>query len=273
MQLGDANNEILKLFSQGLTSRQLLVLAAHHRRLDLEKSLCAQTNSKIIGGIFKGVNHTGEAHGSTLCPKILGSYEKEIAQELHEICKEKDYFIDIGCAEGYYTTGIAKTTTIDTIIGIDISESALMQARKSAIINEVDHKCQFFSTIEPASKLIKGKSLIMIDVDGSEISVIKELMGALSASQKQSTELLIETDFHSDGCSNESEISGELIKHGFSVTKSIEQSIYHRFSDISHQLTTSLLDQVIYGLEGRPSNQKWLIAKPSNYVGGSPEHP
>ena len=92
MKIADANNGILRLFSQGLTSRQLLVLAAHHRRLDLEKSLCAQTNNKIIGGIFKGVKHTGEAHGSTLCPKIIGSYEKEIAQELHKICKEKDSF-------------------------------------------------------------------------------------------------------------------------------------------------------------------------------------
>ena len=264
MKTEDANNGILKLFSQGLTSRQLLVLAAHHRRLDLEKSLCAQTNNIIVGGIFKGVKHTGEAHGSTLCPKILGSYEKEIAQELNNICKEKDTFIDIGCAEGYYTTGVAKTSCIDTIIGVDISDSALEQARKSASINEVDHKCQFFSKIKPAAKLIKGKSLIMIDVDGSEISVIKELMSGLSTSTKQASELLIETDFHPDGRSNENEISGELIKHGFSVTKSIEQSIHHRFSDISHQLTTSLLDQVIYGLEGRPSNQKWLIAKPSN---------
>ena len=264
MKAEDANNGILKLFSQGLTSRQLLVLAAHHRRLDLEKSLCAQTNNKIVGGIFKGVKHTGEAHGSTLCPKILGSYEKEIAQELRNICKEKDTFIDIGCAEGYYTTGIAKTSHIDTIIGVDISDSALEQARKSASINEVDHKCHFFSEIKPAAKLIKGKLLIMIDVDGSEISVIKELMSSLSKSQRHASELIIETDFHPDGRSNESEISGELIKHGFSVTKSIEQSIHHRFSEISHQLTTSLLDQVIYGLEGRPSNQKWLIAKPVN---------
>ena len=264
MRTEDANNEILKLFSQGLTSRQLLVLAAHYRRLDLEKSLCEQTNKEIISGIFKGIKHTGEAHGSTLCPKILGSYEKEIAQELHKICKDKDSFIDIGCAEGYYTTGVAKTTDIDTIIGIDISEPALTQARKSAAINGVDYKCQFFSKIKSATKLIKGNTLIMIDVDGSEVPVITELMGALSTSQKQVTELLIETDFHSDGRSNEDEIAGELIKYGFSITKTIEQSIHHRFSDISHQLTTSLLDQVIYGLEGRPSNQKWLIANHSN---------
>ena len=264
MRTQDANDKILKLFSQGLTSRQLLVLAAHHRRLELEKNLCAKTNRTIISGIFKGVKHTGEAHGSTLCPKILGSYEKEIAQELHKICKGKDSFIDIGCAEGYYTTGVAKTTDIDTVIGIDISDPALIQARKSAAINGVIHKCQFFSEIKPATKLIKGNTLIMIDVDGSEIPVITELMSTLDTSQKRVTELLIETDFHSDGRSNENEIAGELIKYGFSITKTIEQSIHHRFSDTSRQLTTSLLDQVIYGLEGRPSNQKWLIANHSN---------
>ena len=264
MKIEDANKVIGELFSQGLTSRQLLVLAARHRRVELEKSLCARTNNTIAGGIFKGIKHTGEAHGSTLCPKILGSHEKEIAQDLHEICKDKDCFVDIGCAEGYYTTGIAKITTRDTVIGVDISEPALTQARQSATINGVGNKCQFFSKIKSAANSIKGKSLIMIDVDGSEIPVLKELMGSLSESQKQATELLIETDFHPDGRSNEREISGELIQHGFMVSKSIEQSIHCRFSDISHQLTTSFLDQVIYGLEGRPLNQKWLIAKPSN---------
>ena len=258
----EANNEILKLLSKGLTSRQLLVLAAHHRRLDLEKELCARTENKVIGGIFQGVKHTGKAHGSTLCPKILGTYEKEIALELYKICKEKDSFIDIGCAEGYYTTGIAKTTNINTIIGIDISELALTQARKSATINEVDVKCQFFTKIEPAAKMIKGKSLIMIDVDGSEIRVIQELMSTLNTSQKQATDLFIETDFHPDGSSNETEISRELNKYDFSVVETIEQSVHNRFSAVSNQLTTSFLDQVIYGLEGRPSNQKWLIAKP-----------
>ena len=264
MDTKQAYKEVLKLLSKGLTSRELLVLAAHQRRIDLEKELCVRTNNKIIGGIFHGVHHNGEAHESTLCPKLIGTYEKEIAQELCEICAEKNSFIDIGCAEGYYTTGIAKTTNIDTVIGIDISDLALVQARKSAVLNEVDAKCHFFKNIEPAAKLIKGNSLVMIDVDGSEIEVIQKLMSTLSTSQKEVAELLIETDFNSDGSSNEIEITKELNKHNFTVTKIIRQSVHNRFSAVSNKLTTSFLDQAIYGLEGRPSNQKWLIAKALN---------
>ena len=168
MDINEASARILELFSQGMTSRQLLVLAAHHRRIELEKSLCASTNNKIIGGIFEGVTHTGEAHGSTLCPKILGTYEKEIAKDLQTLCEQKDCFVDIGCAEGYYTTGIAKTTDIKTVIGIDLSESALIQARESARLNKVASKCQFFSTIKMAASQINGKSLIMIDVEAAK---------------------------------------------------------------------------------------------------------
>ena len=77
MRTEDANNEILKLFSQGLTSRQLLVLAAHYRRLDLEKSLCKQTNKEIISGIFKGIKHTGEAMDLPFAPKYLEAMKKK----------------------------------------------------------------------------------------------------------------------------------------------------------------------------------------------------
>ena len=93
---------------------------------------------------------------------------------------DKDCFIDIGCAEGYYTTGVGVTTEIPLILGIDISEKALKQARLSSELNGISDKTQFFLNIPEAVRLIKGKSLVMIDVDGSEIDVIDELFSLLN---------------------------------------------------------------------------------------------
>ena len=128
-------------------------------------------------------------HNSTLLrlilPKILGTYEKEIINDLLDLCKDKKIFIDIGCAEGYYTTGIAATTNIARIIGIDINETALKLAKESAKLNNIEHKCKFMSDIVELPQLINGATLIMIDVDGSEIEVLKKLLEPLTENQKQ----------------------------------------------------------------------------------------
>ena len=40
----------------------------------------------------------------------------------------KSYFLDIGCAKGYYTTGVAVKSDIPKVIGIDINAAALTAA-------------------------------------------------------------------------------------------------------------------------------------------------
>ena len=74
----------------------------------------------------------------------------------------------------------------------------------------------------------------------------------------------IETDYREDGSSNAADIENTLLDRGFVVSKVINQSVSNRFSPASEALTTSLLDLMVYGLEGRPLDQSWLIAKPSN---------
>ena len=260
MRPSDANNRIEALLDQGLTTRDLLLIAAHHRRMEFEISLKELTGNTISGGIFKGVLHTGESYGSTLCPKLLGTYESEISKDLMLLCEEKDCFIEIGCAEGYYTTGVGVVTGINTIIGVDISQKALQLARESATLNNISGKCEFFSKLQAATALVKGNSLIMIDVDGSEIAVIRDLFGSMSDSQKQRATLIVETDFNADGSSNAGEINQLLEGYGFKVAKKIDQDAACRFSELTDHL--SFLDRVIYGVEGRRVNQSWLIACP-----------
>ena len=260
MNISEANIYVQELLSKGLASRDLLLLAAHYRRLDLEQDLLKRTQSIIVDGIFKGVKHTGCAHGSLLCPKILGTYEKEISAEIIRLSNDKDCFIEIGCAEGYYTTGIGVVTDIPSIIGVDISPPALIEAKKSAEINLIGQKCSFFEDLKVAASAVRGRTFAMIDVDGSEIQVIRDFLGVLSATQCRSTTLLIETDY-SAGCSNESDIISELQKYEFTVVKVIQQSSAQRFSLQVDHLTNSFLDKAIYGLEGRPCDQKWLIAE------------
>ena len=79
-----------------------------------------------------------------------------------------------GCAEGYYTTGIGAITDIPLILGVDINEKALEQARKASELNGISGKRRFSSDLLDAARLVTGKTLVMIDVEGSEVDVIDQ---------------------------------------------------------------------------------------------------
>ena len=72
---------------------------------------------------------------------------------------------------------------------------------------------------------------------------------------------MIETDRDSEKQDNEASIRRELESQKFFITKTIRQSMEFRFTSITDKMTESFLDKAIFGLEGRPINQKWLIAK------------
>src|SRR4051794_20818862 len=60
----------------------------------------------VRSGVFRGMRYVDQARSSALLPKLLGSYEREIADEI-ERAAGVDYrvCVDIGSAEGYYAIG------------------------------------------------------------------------------------------------------------------------------------------------------------------------
>lgn len=260
MNIDEANTIINQLFDRGLSKRDLMVLAAHHRRLELEEELLNILHNRIAEGLFQGVLHSGKAHHSTLCPKLLGSYESEIAENLKSLIDGKSCFIDIGCAEGYYTTGIASKTLIPLIIGIDTDELALAEAEASAALNNVNEKCFFSTDLVKGLDLVQGNCLAMIDVDGNELSVLKTFCEHFHQQKTIQISLIIETDYHCDGISNSQDIQSLLKKYGYTITDLIGQDVNKRFTNLSQSLVNGFLDLTLLGLEGRPSDQHWIIA-------------
>lgn len=65
-------------------------------------------NEKIGLGPFAGMKYINKAHGSSLTPKIIGTYERELHPFIYEIAdKQYDCIVDVGSAEGYYAVGLA----------------------------------------------------------------------------------------------------------------------------------------------------------------------
>ena len=259
LDLNQANQKIIELLEDGISTRSLLLLATHHRRIELEHQLIRKFGNRIADGPFKDMVHTGNAHSSLICPKILGTYEAELIPTIKKLTVNKSTFLDIGCAEGYYTTGIGLTTEIPYIIGVDISKEALSEAKKLAELNDISHKCHFNTKLSEAFLKAHSQCLIMIDVDGNELEVIRQVNVEIKNNNLKEVSLIVETDYDEEK-NNLPDIIQLLAREDFSIDNVIAQNPALRFSSLATSLSTSLLDQTLFGLEGRRTDQKWIIA-------------
>jgi len=133
-----------------------------------------------------------------------------------------DSFLDVGCAEGYYTTGLSLIPNISKVVGVGINENSLEAARKMATLNEVAHKCAFKTNVEVALAMLTGSTLVMIDVDGSEINVLDKIFTCSTDDLLRRSSFLIETDYHQNGASNKQDIIDKLQQSGFELAKEIK---------------------------------------------------
>lgn len=145
----------------------------------------------VQSGPFKGMQYIRTSHGSSWHPKILGTYEKEVSHILENLEFNKyRKIIDVGCAEGYYLSGLAlltmKNRASPEIIGYDLSENALAMARKLLAANQVqgrvmNHRFRFEEqTDEP--------NFYLIDIEGDE----RELFQGIDMHKFRNSEFLIE---------------------------------------------------------------------------------
>ena len=256
--------QINQLINQGCTTYDILRVAAHYRRIELEKHLFNNLGGKVAEGPFKGMAYFNQAHASTLSPKLLGTYEQEIQDALIKLSNSYNHFLDIGCAEGYYTTGMGLQENIKSVKGVDINPESLIAARQLAKLNNIEGKCDFTDDLSTAAENLEKNSLIMIDVDGSELEVIEGLFYHSRLDVIHSSCIIIETDYGQDRSSNKGNIIKKMEENGFKLVDNIIQSNEKRLSKIAEGLTRSFLDLAIYGMEGRPSDQSWLILTSDN---------
>jgi SAM-dependent methyltransferase len=192
----------------------------------------------VKNGPFKGLKYpSNESFGSSLYPKLLGSYEYEISQAIEEVCKN-DYsdVLDIGCAEGYYAIGMALRMPNSVIHAYDVDPYAISLCTKMAAYNNLsDHLKTYSFCSEDTLKNFnfRGRGLIICDCEGYE----KKLFTDESVKNLINCDIIIETHDIYDAT-----ISYHLEKtfsksHSLTIIKSIDDlqklKSYH-FPEIAH---------------------------------------
>jgi len=249
---------ICDLINKGLSPKQLYRAAFTFYGCSLTEDLISKSPVRVQAGLFKDIVLFPGSFGSQLLPKWLGTYEAEVQTLLRTHARDASSFINIGCAEGYYLTGIAQWLRIPCF-GTDLDPRSQQAVQYAAAHNTHSHLVHFCPSIQDAISGASGNLLCLVDVDGNELAVLNEMQQLLPTNQNiHNISLILETDRDTHGQHNTPVLIDWLSDHGWQIQTIARQNPHLRFE--GRLSDKSFLDQVAYGAEGRPGGQAWIYA-------------
>lgn len=234
---------------------QILRLSCKFRSQQLSQHLIAENGNIVQTGSFKGMKLI--PFGGCFTPKILGSYEAELRTIIKQIISSNyEQLINIGCAEGYYTTGIARAMPNIQVQSYDRNPNARnlckQMIEKNNVANRVtiSDKCSH----DDFARFKDKKTIIICDIEGAEI----ELLDPNKAPELLKMDLLVELH---DTNQNTVLQTTEIIISRFNNTHNIEHYEtgsrdllqYKSLKNYSH------LDQLLAFWEYRNPPTPWVF--------------
>jgi len=181
-QLWAVGRRLLRVPRALLHERQM-ELHRRHREKE-EEDLASRVlqlvpDMKVAGGPFAGMYYPeAQSFGSTLAPKLLGTYEAELAGVMEEVClRGYRTVVNVGCAEGYYAVGLARRIEGAIIYAYDIDAGARESCAEMAARNGVASRVRIADTFDLSllDDLDQdGHGLIICDCEGAERFVFYE---------------------------------------------------------------------------------------------------
>lgn len=197
--------------------------------------------------------------------KILGTYEMELREVIHELADAAPKkVINVGAAEGYFAVGLARKLQKVEVIAFESSESARNMLRELSTLNGVDSKINLNEECakERLKQAINGESevALIVDIEGGE----KELLSPDEIKDLSALSILVEVHERNDPN------LGEKLKNRFKATHIIQEitARERQFEDLPFNFPKSLQATFIGRWvklmmdEQRGDGRLWLYLKP-----------
>lgn len=142
----------------------------------IEHALGVDRERVVRAGPFTGMRYIDDSIGSSLIPKLLGSYELELHGAIEMLLDGAgvETILDVGSAEGYYAVGFALRCPWATVTAYDSSPRARELCRRMAALNGVADRVRVHGRIAPEQlrrALVPG-ALVFCDCEGYERTLI-----------------------------------------------------------------------------------------------------
>lgn len=147
----------------------------------------------VRSGPFEGMQYLPDAVGSELAPKLVGTYEKEVARVIAPASSAgHDVFIDIGAAEGYFAVGLVWRSKQARCLAFEVEADGQRLIRRLAERNGVAHRVKIcgLCTLSELRKQLAGcdAPFVLCDCEGGEL----ELLDPEAAPELRKATILVE---------------------------------------------------------------------------------
>jgi hypothetical protein len=137
----------------------------------------------VYSGPFKGMHLTPDVLQGAYAPVLLGTYENELHPAIERIASQPyKHILNIGCAYGYYSVGLALRLPQATVRAFDTNEVCQQRCRDMATLNGVQSRVIVSGEFrgEDFVKYANERTLVFMDIEGAEMQLLNpELYPAL----------------------------------------------------------------------------------------------
>lgn len=230
----------------------------------LRSLVAARSGGRIVAGPFRGMRYVRASVGSAYIPKLLGTYERELAAIVSGVVAGSyDRVVDIGAAEGYYAVGLALRMPELIVHAFEMDAEGRALLAEMAELNGVRSRVRTYGKCEASDlrRVLQGSSrpLVVCDVEGYETV----LMDMAAIPELRNASILLELhEFVHRGV-------GDLVRERFERTHSIRhvEQEDRSVAEFPYQsLLTSLLparylERAV--TEWRPERMSWFWMEPA----------
>jgi len=130
----------------------------------------------VLGGPFKGMLYENRIYFGPVTPRWIGSYEKElipIINGIHGFAPEQ--IIDIGAAEGYYSTGLALMFPSVKVISYETNPLSIWQQLALRRLNKTGNLLiRRYCSQKELCRHGKFRNFILSDIEGCELDLFTD---------------------------------------------------------------------------------------------------
>lgn len=234
------------------------------RKIVLSRQLNAVLHSTVRYGPFKGLVLTedmrwGETDRASM---LLGMYESEVLGVLQERLPDRDVFINVGAADGYYGIGVLVGGMFATSYCYEASDEGRRIIERNALRNGVADRlvirgrasCDF---LDAFSDEMLSKAVLLMDIEGGEF----DLLEPRQLERLRRTVVVVEMHegFVDDGASK-ADVLRSLAEDLFDVT--VLKTGARAPGDHEELARYCDADRWLIASEGRPYLMSWLRLNP-----------
>jgi len=158
----------------------------------LAERFVAAHGASVADGPFRGMQYVDASVGSVLIPKLVGCYELELQPAIERaLAQPYDVVVDVGCAEGYYSVGLARRLPRGTVVhAFDTDPDARAGCSELALLNGVADRVVVggLCDVRLLQQTLRGRSRVFCDCEGYEI----ELLDPLLVPRLRNADLIVE---------------------------------------------------------------------------------